>query len=58
MQRRPVEFLETDPDIRLQILDQVADVDMAVGVGQGTGDEDSPHVLAPSDVGQKHYFSA
>ena len=43
----PAEFLETDPDVRLQVLDQVADVDMAVGIRQGTGDQESPHVHAP-----------
>jgi hypothetical protein len=32
--------LEADPNVRLQILDEVADVDMAIGVRQGAGDED------------------
>ena len=39
----PAEFLEPHPDVGLQILDQVSDVDMAVGVGQGAGNEDLPH---------------
>ena len=54
----PAEFLEPDPDVGLQVLDQVADVDMAVGVGQGAGDEDSPHVLAPGNVRQRGHSSA
>jgi len=32
-------LLETDPDIGLDVLDQVAEVDAAVGVGQGGSDE-------------------
>ncbi len=36
----PREALETDPDIGLDVLDQVSQVDGAVGVGQGAGDED------------------
>ena len=32
-------FLETNPDIGLDILHQMAQMDGAVGVGQGTGDE-------------------
>ena len=39
----PAELLEPDPDVGLQVLDQMADVDVAVGVGQGAGDEDSSH---------------
>ena len=35
------EFLEADPDIGLEIFDQVAEVDGAVGVRQGTGDQDA-----------------
>ena len=37
------ELLESHPDVGLDVLDQVADVDRAVGVGQGGGDEDSTH---------------
>ena len=45
----PAQLLEADPNIGLQVLDQVADVDMAVGVRQGAGDQDSPHgFLAPA----------
>ncbi len=39
----PAELLEADPDVGLEVLDQVADVDVAVGVGQGGGDEDAAH---------------
>ena len=35
----PAELLEADPDVGLEVLDQVADVDVAVGVGQGAGDQ-------------------
>ncbi len=34
------QLLETHPDVGLDVLDQVPDVDRAVGVGQGTGDQD------------------
>ena len=34
------EALEADPDVGLDVLDQVPDVDRAVGVGEGGGDED------------------
>ena len=37
----PAELLEADPDVRLQVLDQVSDMDVAVGVGQGAGDEEA-----------------
>ena len=43
----PAELLEPHPDVRLKVLDQVADVDVAVGVGQCAGDQDSPHVRPP-----------
>ena len=33
-------LLEPDPDVGLDVLDQVAEVDRAVGIGQGRGDED------------------
>jgi hypothetical protein len=32
--------LETDPNIGLDVLDQMADMDMAVGIGQGGGDQE------------------
>ena len=35
----PAKFLKTDPDIGLDIFDQMPQMDGAVGVGQGTGDE-------------------
>jgi len=35
----PAQFLEPHPDVGLDVLDQMADVDLAVGVGQGGGDE-------------------
>jgi hypothetical protein len=31
--------LKTHPDIRLNVFDEMPDVNMAVGIGQGTGDE-------------------
>ena len=37
------QLLEPDPDVGLDVLDQVADVDVPVGVGQGGGDEDATH---------------
>ena len=33
-------LLEARPDVGLDVLHQVADVDRAVGVGQGAGDQD------------------
>ena len=36
-------LLEAHPDVGLDVLDQVAEVDGAVGVGQGGGDEDAAH---------------
>jgi len=33
-------LLEAHPDVGLDVFDQVAEVDGAVGVGQGGGDED------------------
>ena len=43
-------LLEPHPYVGLDVLDQVAEVDRAVGVGQGGGDEDAAgHGLA--DVG-------
>ena len=37
------ELLEAHPDIGLDVLDQMAHVDVAIGVGQGGGDEDATH---------------
>ena len=34
------QLLEAHPDVGLDVLDQVAEMDRAVGVGQGCGDED------------------
>ena len=34
------QLLKANPDVGLDVLDQVAQVDVAVGVGQGRGDED------------------
>lgn len=36
----PAHLLETDPNIRLNVFHQVADVDGTVGIGQGTGNQD------------------
>jgi hypothetical protein len=33
----PAEFLEPDPDVRLQILDEMSDMDMPIGIRQGAG---------------------
>ena len=35
----PTQFLKADPDVRLRVLDQVAEVNVPVGVGQRGGDE-------------------
>ena len=40
------QFLEADPDIGLDIFYEVANVDGAVGIGQGAGDEDSTVLVA------------
>ena len=37
----PAQLLEPDPDVGLDVLDQMADVDMAIGVGQGGGHENA-----------------
>src|SRR6056297_2097433 len=37
----PAEFLKTDPDVGLDVFDQMPDMDRPVRVGQGTGDEDA-----------------
>ena len=34
------QLLKTNPNIRLDVFDQVTDVDRSVGVGQGAGDQD------------------
>ena len=44
-------FLKADPDVSLDVLDQMADVDWAVGVGQGAGDEDAAGGLAHIGAG-------
>ena len=49
----PTEFLKADPDIGLDIFDQVPQMDGAVGVGQGTGDEDFTLVHAWWDAKSK-----
>jgi hypothetical protein len=36
----PLHFLETDPDVRLNVLNQMAKVNAAVSVWQGGGDQD------------------
>ena len=39
----PAQPLEPHPDIGLDVLDQVAQVDVPIGIGQGTGDQDAAH---------------
>ncbi len=34
------QLLKADPDVGLDVLDQMAEVDRTVGVGQGRGDQD------------------
>ena len=36
--------LEAHPDIRLNVFDQMPEVNIAVGIRQGAGDENSPYV--------------
>jgi hypothetical protein len=36
----PHQFLEPHPDVGLDVFDQVPDMNVPVGVGQGRGDED------------------
>jgi len=38
----PAHALEAHPDVGLDVFHQVAQVDRAVGVGQGAGDQDLP----------------
>ena len=33
-------FLEADPDVGLDVFHQVAEVNAAIGIGQGGGDQD------------------
>ncbi len=35
----PAQLLKPDPDVGLDVLDQMADMDVPVGVGQGGGDQ-------------------
>ena len=44
-------FLKADPDVGLNIFNEMADVDRAVGIGQGAGDEDAAGGLAHSGTG-------
>ena len=37
----PAQLLETHPDVRLDVLDQMADVDMAIGVGERGGNQNT-----------------
>ena len=39
------QLLEADPDIGLEVLDQMAEVDIAVGVGKRAGNEDTAFIL-------------
>ena len=41
----PAQFLEPHPDVGLDVLHQMPEMDRAVGVGQGAGDEDFSFVL-------------
>jgi predicted Zn-dependent protease len=34
------QFLKTHPNVRLQVLDEVAHMDRSIGIGQGTRNED------------------
>jgi len=45
-----VELLETDPDVRLQVLHQMAEMDMAVGIRQGRGHQNLSHSMGSSSV--------
>ncbi len=46
----PPQFLKSYPDIRLQILDHMAHMYRPVGIGQGTGYEDSSLFLGHGQV--------
>ena len=37
----PTQLLEPDPNVGLQVLHQVAEMDWPIGIGQGTGDKDT-----------------
>jgi len=39
----PAELLKSHPDIGLKVFDQMADVDVPIGVWQGTGNENPSH---------------
>ena len=58
----PAKFLEANPNIGLQILHEVAQVDVAVGVRQGIGDENATirHAKSPKKLNRLwmigHYF--
>jgi hypothetical protein len=40
------QLLEAHPDVGLDVFDQMPEVDRAVGVGQGAGDQDLPAICA------------
>ena len=44
------QFLESDPDVRLDVLHQVANMDRPVGIGQGAGDQNCAFFLTHSRV--------
>ncbi|MCG8023300.1 MAG: hypothetical protein AB2652_07310 [Candidatus Thiodiazotropha endolucinida] len=52
----PAHFLKARPDVGLDVLHQVADMDRTVGVGQGAGDQDLAgclvHLVSNSSAGQ------
>ena len=54
----PTESLEPHPNVGLQVLDEVSDVNMAVGVGQGAGDEDLPHIRGSGSSPQSGHSTA
>ena len=39
-------FLESDPDVRLQILDEMPDMDVAVGIRQCAGHQNASHICS------------
>ena len=49
-------FLETHPDVRLDVFDEVAEVDGAVGVGQRGSDQDFAGHGQCSSIGAKRAF--
>ena len=42
------QLLEADPNVGLEVLDQVAEMDGAIGIRQGTGNEDPSHGNTPA----------